>query len=276
MTSFPPNVSRSHSTLVSIEGCSQQLSSTHLLGYIAWVSVHSGKPNSITNRAEEYLETILNMTIEGQEVVAARLAERLEVSAPTVSAALGRLKRDELVDIKDTRISLTDVGYREAVRIIRRHRLVERLLIDYLGIDWADVHEEACLLEHAISPLVEERLYERLGRPETCPHGNPIPAGSKIDLPECEPLSTQNEGAVVDIVRVTEEVSDNHEMMKFLQDNSLTPGSRYRISASSRPAGTLTLETLDRDHSVVLAINVAEALFVATAEAVSTAVSSGA
>ena len=229
------------------------------------MSVHSGKPDSITDRAEEYLETILNMTIEGQDVVAARLVERLGVSAPTVSAALRRLKRDRLIDVEETRISLTDTGYRAAVRIIRRHRLVERLLVDYLGIDWADVHEEACLLEHAISPLVEERLYERLGRPKTCPHGNPIPSGSIIDLPECEPLSVQSVGAVIDIVRVTEEVSDNHGMMIFLQENSLVPGSRYRVSASSPPAGTLTLESMNSDHSIVLAINVAATLFVAPA-----------
>ena len=219
----------------------------------------------LTKRTEEYLETILNMTVEGQEVVGARLAERLEVSAPTVSSALGRLRRDELIRIDDKRIFLSVTGYAAAVAIVRRHRLVERFLIDYLGIEWADVHEQAGLLEHAISPIVEERLYARLGHPRTCPHGNPIPTGPTIELPDGERLSGLSEGRDVEIVRVTEEVSDDTNMMRFFQDNSLTPGSRFRVSAASSPAQTISLESIETGAAVVLSLEVASTLFVSPA-----------
>ena len=249
-----------------------QLERKRYLLSLAWVYLHdmapthSGKAAGITDRAEEYLEAILNMSVEGYKVVAVRLAERLKVSAPTVSAALRRLKRDELVEIDDKTISLTAIGYDAAVSIVRRHRLVERLLIDFLGIDWADVHEQACLLEHSISPLVEERLYERLGRPETCPHGNPIPSGSTLNLPECRSLTSVQERDIVKIVRVTEEVSDDKKMMRFLQEHSLTPETRFRVTSFSPQAQTLSLEPLAGGNTVVLSFEVANALFVAAAD----------
>lgn len=221
------------------------------------------KASSVTNRAEEYLETILNMSVEGREVYAARLAERLQVSAPTVSASLGRLKRDGLIVIDSRKqIVLTRAGTEIATAIVRRHRLVERLLTDYLGMEWSDCHREACLLEHAISPEVEERLYERLGKPVTCPHGNPIPAGTTITMPECEVLTSVPEGATVEIVRITEEVSDDHEMMKFLQSNRLIPGERFAVSRISREAGTVTLRSTGAQTDLTLAMSVAALLFV--------------
>jgi len=233
---------------------------------------HAPSADGITNRAEEYLETILNMTVEGKEVFAARLVERLEVSAPTVSAALGRLRRDGLITIDGQRqITLSPSGRTAAVAIVRRHRLVERLLTDYLGVAWSDCHEEACLLEHAISPRVEAKLYERLGRPTTCPHGNPIPVGSTITMPECQELTLIPEGATVKIVRVTEEVSDNRPMMEFLQHHHFFPGERFQVDAVSPEAGTITLHSLRRNTDgnaepatpISIALTVASALFVA-------------
>ncbi len=229
----------------------------------------------ITNRGEEYLETILNMIVEGKDVFAARLAERLDVSAPTVSAALGRLSRDGLVSIDpQRRVSLTEVGRKAAITIVRRHRLVERLLTDYLGLAWSDCHQEACLLEHAISPRVEERLYQRLGRPATCPHGNPIPEGMRITMPECQELTSIPEGTIVKVVRITEEVSDDHTMMEFLQKNRLMPGMRFLVQSISLPADTMTLRRTDDRVSnagfdteaavedVTISFGVAGALFV--------------
>ena len=146
------------------------------------------------------------------------------------------------------------------------YRLVERLLTDYLGMEWADCHKEACLLEHAISPQVEERLYERLGKPDTCPHGNPIPAGLTITMPRCQELTSVPEGATVEIVRITEEVSDDHEMMKFLQSNKLKPGERFVVARISRKAETMTLMREDVETELTLATSVAALLFVRPAE----------
>ena len=223
-----------------------------------------GTGERITNRAEEYLETILNMTVEGREVYAARLAERLGISAPTVSAALGRLVRDGLVAVDpQRRISLTPPGHEAAVAIVRRHRLIERLLTDYLGLSWADCHEEACLLEHAVSPRVEERLYERLGRPSTCPHGNPIPEGTVIRMPECRELASIPAGTTVEIVRITEEVSDDHRMMVFLEANLLMPGERFVILSRSLEADTITIRRVGDTHpELTVATKAAAALFV--------------
>ncbi len=157
----------------------------------------------LTPRAEEYLEVILNMKMEGKSVVAARLAERLSVSAPTVAGALRRLKRDGLISVNSRKeIELTKTGKGEALTIVRRHRLVERLLTDILDIEWSECHEEACRMEHSISPLVESKLYERLGQPTTCPHGNPFPESPDEQmLLNARKLSDAREGERVTILR---------------------------------------------------------------------------
>ena len=216
----------------------------------------------LTERSEEYLETILNMTVEKQEVFAARLSERLSVSPPTVSGTLQRLLRDKLISYGDKKqIYLTQSGRKAAMSIVRRHRLVERLLTDFVGLSWADCHEEACLLEHAISPRVEEKLYERLGRPSSCPHGNPIPIGEEMKMPECVELDTLPVGTKFEIIRITEEVSAEYEMMKFLQNNALLPGKVYRVEDISRQGGTFTIASSE-NGTVVMGTRAALALFV--------------
>src|SRR4051812_43974979 len=131
---------------------------------------------------EEYLESILNMTTEGRPAIGARLAERMNVKPATVVGAIDRLKKENLVvvDEKTKGITLTSEGREIAISLSRRHRLAERLLVDVLGLSWADAHDEACELEHAISPKVERALTEFLGNPQTCPHGNPIPGSGAI------------------------------------------------------------------------------------------------
>ena len=127
-----------------------------------------------------YLEAIFYIWNEGEAVRSARLADWLSVSRPTVTVAVRRMSRDGLVRLNARKeIELTTTGKRMAESIVRRHRIMERWLTDGLGLDWVTADEEAARLEHAVSDVVEKRLYEVLGRPATCPHGNPIPGHSK-------------------------------------------------------------------------------------------------
>ena len=200
--------------------------------------------SGLTPRAEEYLEVILNMKMEGKTVVAARLAERLSVSAPTVAGALRRMKRDGLISVNARKeIELTEAGEGEALTIVRRHRLVERLLTDILDIEWSECHEEACLMEHAISPLVESKLYQRLGHPATCPHGNPIPSDKSVLAPKGVPLDSVPEGTRVEVTRISEEANYNPELMRFFQRQNILPGKTFQVKEVASHIGTITLES---------------------------------
>src|SRR5438270_7387255 len=125
---------------------------------------------------EEYLETIYNMSMEDELVIGARLAEKFRVSPPTVTEMLKRLVRDGYVEMDAKRqVTLTENGNQAAEAVLRRHRLTERFLVDMLGMQWHEVHEEACRLEHFISYAVFCLKKKNLNYPTTCPHGNPIP-----------------------------------------------------------------------------------------------------
>src|SRR5688572_8876296 len=125
---------------------------------------------------EDYLQLIYTMHREGDDVIAARLKERKGVSAPTAWATLKRMERDGLITLGEGhQIELSTSGQEKAQSIIRRHMLAERLLTDILKLDWAEVHDEAHRIEHAISPLIERQILKLLDNPSTCPHGNPIP-----------------------------------------------------------------------------------------------------
>ncbi len=196
----------------------------------------------LTPRTEEYLETILNLNVEGKTVLAVHLAKRLLVSPPTVAGALRRLKRDGLISANSRKeIELTDIGKQEALKIVRRHRLVERLLTDILEVEWSECHEEACRMEHAISPLVERKLYKRLGRPATCPHGNPIPVDKTLTLPKGVPLNTIFQGTLIEVTRISEEANYTPELMRFLQRQNILPGRTFQIKKVAPHIGTITL-----------------------------------
>src|SRR5215472_6058116 len=130
----------------------------------------------VSELTESYCETIYNMDMEGDVVIGARLAEKFGVAPPTVTETLKRMVRDGLVEMNDKRqVTLTPRGVELAEAVLRRHRLTERFLVDMLGMQWHQVHEEACRLEHHISGAVEARVVASLDHPTTCPHGNPIP-----------------------------------------------------------------------------------------------------
>ena len=130
----------------------------------------------LSSTAVEYLETIYNITVEGDSVVNARLAEKFGVSPPSVTEMLHRLERDGyLTHDRATGLRLTDKGIVAAEESLRRHRLAERFLLDVLKMDWIAAHEEAHALQNSLTPAIEARMIELLGNPTTCPHGNPIP-----------------------------------------------------------------------------------------------------
>src|SRR5918996_3395402 len=174
-----------------------------------------------TEAAAEYLMTIRYMHGEGQPVIAARLAERLRVSAATVSEMVNRLGREGLlsVDGETRQLLLTDRGRDAAERTFRRHALAEWLLTEVVGLGWAEADEEAHHLQHALSDRVTDRIDELLGHPPTCPHGNPIPRdGRTPDRPAGEPLSAGRRGTDVTILRVTEEAEEDARLLTFLQE----------------------------------------------------------
>ena len=137
--------------------------------------------SDLIDTTEMYLRTIYELVEEGIVPLRARIAERLHQSGPTVSQTVARMERDGLLTVQgDRHLELTDEGDRLAVRVMRKHRLAERLLTDVIGLDWELVHAEACRWEHVMSETVERRLVELLDHPTESPYGNPIPGLSEL------------------------------------------------------------------------------------------------
>ena len=198
--------------------------------------------------ASEYLMTIRYMHGEGQPVIAARLAERLGVSAATVSEMITRLVREKLVSVDgETRqLTLTDRGREAAERTFRRHALSEWLLTEVVGLGWAEADEEAHHLQHALSDRVTDRIDELLGRPPTCPHGNPIPRdGHTPDRPAGDRMSDAPSGGTITVLRVTEEAEEDARLLTFLQENGMRPGHVFDVIDVAEHIGTMTLRRVN-------------------------------
>jgi DtxR family transcriptional regulator, Mn-dependent transcriptional regulator len=201
-----------------------------------------------TEAAAEYLMMIRYMIGEGQPVIAARLAERLGVSAATVSAMVTRLSREGLVTVDDqTRhLDLSEPGRHAAERTFRRHALAEWLLTEVVGLGWAEADDEAHHLQHAFSDRVTDKIDELLGRPPTCPHGNPIPRnGHTPDRPVGIRLSEAAAGTEVTILRVTEEAEEDARLLTFLQEHGMRPGNLFAVEEVADHLGTMRLRRAD-------------------------------
>lgn len=208
----------------------------------------TGAPAEPTEAAAEYLMTIRYMHGEGHPVIAARLAERLGVSAATVSEMVTRLVREGLlvVDEQTRQLKLTDAGRTAAERTFRRHALAEWLLTEVVGLGWAEADEEAHQLQHAMSDRVTDAVDQLLGQPPTCPHGNPIPrAGRTPERPAGMPLSDAEQGSTVTILRVTEEAEEDARLLTFLQENGVRPGNSFQVTDVASHIGTMTLRRAD-------------------------------
>ncbi len=202
----------------------------------------------LIDTTEMYLKTVYELTEEGIVPLRARIAERLGHSGPTVSQTVARMERDGLVVVSgDRHLELTEDGHRKAMRVMRKHRLAERLLTDIIGLDWSLVHDEACRWEHVMSERVERRLLELLDHPQHSPYGNPIPGLD--ELGEARPAEPFLDGVVSLVVfvramegegtepvhavvgRLGEPVQTDVELLARLAEQGVTPGAAVTVNA---------------------------------------------
>jgi DtxR family Mn-dependent transcriptional regulator len=198
--------------------------------------------SELIDTTEMYLRTVYELEEEGVVPLRARIAERLGQSGPTVSQTVARMERDGLVHVADDRqLELTDKGRAEAVGVMRKHRLAERLLADVIGLEWEDLHIEACRWEHVMSEKVERRIVALLKKPLVCPHGNPIPGLEELGLPFATDqqdalvtLADAADGVETEVVvnRISEQLQPNAELMHRLDAAGLRPGHRVCVTGA--------------------------------------------
>jgi DtxR family transcriptional regulator, Mn-dependent transcriptional regulator len=200
--------------------------------------------SDLIDTTEMYLRTIYELVEEGIVPLRARIAERLHQSGPTVSQTVARMERDGLLTVEgDRHLELTAEGYRLATRVMRKHRLAERLLTDVIGLDWELVHEEACRWEHVMSENVERRLLELLGSPTSSPYGNPIPGLDELGsdavgeefMSGVEPLSkvAGDEKSMVLVRRISEEMQKDETLMSALRRVGAIPDRTVTVVATA-------------------------------------------
>ena len=217
-------------------------------------------PQQVSNVAtDDYLTAIYRLNNdEGQDVIAVRLADRLEITPPSVAGMLKRLQRDGQVEVDSRKvIRLTPDGLERAEKMVRRHRLAECLLTTVLKLEWWQAYEEAHLLEHGISDVTESRLFDALGRPSRSPFGYPIPGACPPGPLSMTTLADVPEGQVVTIDRVYEE---DAALLRFFHDEGILPGVSVVPEAVAAYRGTLTARVGER--SVVMGTQVAGRIWV--------------
>jgi DtxR family Mn-dependent transcriptional regulator len=240
--------------------------------------------NELVDTTEMYLRTILDLEEEGIAPLRARIVERLHHSGPTVSQTVARMERDGLLVVADNRrIELSDDGRRYAVRVMRKHRLAERLLTDVIGLDWSLVHTEACRWEHVISADVEQRLVAILDSPQESPYGNPIPGldelsgpGSAADGAPDHPIALDQtlltlagaQPTAVAVRRIGELIQTDVQALEMIREAGVLPGSVLEVSATGRsvsvrpvPPGDGADRAPDRFAPVQLPRNIAAHVF---------------
>jgi DtxR family Mn-dependent transcriptional regulator len=209
--------------------------------------------DGVTVAEEEYLQILFWLHEAQLPMTAANVARAMQLSAPTVHEMVGRLERDGYVTrAADKRIAFTESGREHAEGIVRRHRLIERFLTDVLDIPWDEVHEEAERLEHAMSPVLEERMLAAIGDAATCPHGHPIRPGHRL---EGVPLADVDPGASVRVIRFENEAED---LLHELRAAGLEPGLVGTLAGKDDDAVAVTAE----GRTITLTPSVAETVSV--------------
>lgn len=214
----------------------------------------------LIDTTEMYLKTIYELEEDGITPLRARIVDRLGHSGPTVSQTVARMERDGLVTVlQDRRLELTGLGRERAADVMRKHRLAERLLVDVIGMDWTEAHEEACRWEHVMSRGVEDQLSRLLKDPHFDPYGNPIPGyeGDKVEEVSLEGLMAElsEEGAsgpvTVTLRRIGEPIQAWEGLLEDFHAGNIRPGtviditpgdSWVGISGASAAQGTVTVQ----------------------------------
>ncbi|HUJ06380.1 MAG TPA: iron dependent repressor, metal binding and dimerization domain protein [Streptosporangiaceae bacterium] len=205
--------------------------------------------HGLIDTTEMYLRTVYELTEEGIVPLRARIAERLSQSGPTVSETVARMERDGLLEVIDNRrLRLTPEGEVLAIRVMRKHRLAECLLVDVIGLPWEEVHIEACRWEHVISDSVERRLAELLHYPVRCPHGNVIPGLAELGVPGTAVDGAQvaaaqagvamtaiavAEPTEVIVQRISEQLQSDAALMLKLKKIGIQPGREVTLVVGS-------------------------------------------
>ncbi|NAZ86515.1 metal-dependent transcriptional regulator [Kineococcus indalonis] len=199
--------------------------------------------SDLIDTTEMYLKTVFELEEEGIVPMRARIAERLHHSGPTVSQTVARMERDGLLHVgTDRRLELTEAGRTKAMRVMRKHRLTERLLTDVIGLEWSLVHEEACRWEHVISEEVEKRLVDILDHPHSSPYGNPIPGLEELGEVAAEedfragvqPLTAAGvEGRPVVVRRLGEPLQTDVALLARFAGAGLRPGAEVVAKAGA-------------------------------------------
>ncbi len=201
--------------------------------------------NDLIDTTEMYLRTVYELEEEGVVPLRARIAERLGQSGPTVSQTVARMERDGLLVVADDRhLELTAAGRNRAVSVMRKHRLAERLLVDVIGLEWEQVHAEACRWEHVMSEAVERKLVALLEHPTTSPYGNPIPGLDELGLGDpAAPIEpgllrldevARRGGGRVQVRRIAEHVQLDPVLMADLRKAGVVPGQDVEVSKVDR------------------------------------------
>jgi DtxR family transcriptional regulator, Mn-dependent transcriptional regulator len=196
---------------------------------------------------QEYLEIMFWIEEAGLPMTGANIARAMQLSPPTVHEMVGRLIADGYVERNsDKSLVFTESGREHASYIVRRHRMIERFLTDVLGIPWDEVHEEAERIEHAMSPVLEEKMRLAIGDATTCPHGHPIVEGVREQgslLADVEP------GAAVVVLRFENEAE---ELLHYLRDAGLEPGLEGQIESSDEEK--VVIASKDGGHQVTRSV----------------------
>ena len=221
----------------------------------------------LIDTTEMYLRTILELEEEGQPPMRARISERLHHSGPTVSQTVARMERDGLLVVAgDRQLELTEEGRKQAVRVMRKHRIAERLLLDVIGLEWQFVHEEACRWEHVMSEQVERKILGLIERSDVSPYGNPIPGLEELGvaanssfqqgvIPLTSAIAATGAADGLTLMRIAETIQIDPEFLTNLAELGIVPGAslkadhtgeRIFISANGSEEGV----ALDHDLAV--------------------------
>lgn len=203
----------------------------------------------LTRSVEDYLKAIYHLSLKGQPATTSEIAQRLELSAPSVSGMVKRLSEQGLLAHVPYRgVELTAEGRRVALRMLRRHRVIEAYLVAFLKYGWEQVHQEAERLEHAVSDALIERMAEALGNPRFDPHGDPIPdADGSVSELVYTPLTEIPVGETAEIRLVD---TSQPERLRYIAARGLTPGARVSVIDREPFNGPITIRVGGKRHII--------------------------